>query len=244
MNMKKKCLIIIPARAGSKSIKNKNIKKFCGKPLIYWAIKVAKASKLGKIVVSTDSHKIQKYARLQGVDAPFIRPKKYSYDKSPSEGVARHAINFFKKKNIIFDFFILLQPTSPFRIKADLIKAKNIYQKNKSCTAVFSVSPVQANNNPHWMIGVKNNNKAVKYIGNKSMKSIISRRQLLPKVYYRNDFVYLSSTKNILSKKPNFYGSFPMALISDEKRVNIDINTVKEWTVAENLYKKYLKKDK
>jgi CMP-N-acetylneuraminic acid synthetase len=239
---KLKCLIVIPARKNSKSIKQKNIKLFHSKPLIFWSIKIAKQSKLGKVVVSTDCLKIQKISKSLGVEAPFIRPKKLSLDKSTSESVVKHAINFYYKKNIHFDFIILLQPTSPFRIKNDLIKAKNIFKKNKKCTAVFTVTEVSANHNPQWLVKVNNKGLAKKFIDNSEMKYMLPRRQLLPKAYYRNDFVYLSDVKNFFLKNPNFYGSNPIALICDENRLDVDINTPKEWKYAESIFAKFIKK--
>ena len=78
-----KILGIIPARKGSKGIKNKNIKKFDGKPLIYWTIKVALKSKLDRVMVTTDSDTIIKYSINYGADVPFMRDK-YFDNKSPS----------------------------------------------------------------------------------------------------------------------------------------------------------------
>lgn len=74
---KKKILAIIPARSGSKGIKNKNIKIFCKRPLLYWIGKAAKQSKLiDKIIVSTDSSKIKRICKNYNLEVPFLRPKK------------------------------------------------------------------------------------------------------------------------------------------------------------------------
>ena len=76
-------IAIIPARAGSKRIKNKNIKLFFGKPLIFYSIKLALKSKLfDKVIVSTDSQKIAKIAKSFGADVPFLRPKNISTDSN------------------------------------------------------------------------------------------------------------------------------------------------------------------
>ena len=241
--LKNSNLILIPARKNSKSIKNKNIKIFCGKPLIYWTIKLALKSNLGRVCVSTDCKKIQNYARSLGAESPFLRPKNISQDKTPSEPVIRHAINFYKNNNINFKFFFLLQPTSPFRNKFDLIHAWNLLNKNRKCSSVFSVSLAEGNNNPYWMIK-KNKKKIVKFIDNGPLHNLISRRQMLPDIYYRNDFVYLSKISNIFDKKPNIYGSKPMILISKKERLEIDINTKKEWIIGEKIFEFMRKKNK
>ena len=97
--MKKlKILAIIPARSGSKSIKNKNILPYKGTPLIYHTIKTSKNSKLiNKILVSTDSKKYQKLAIKFGAEAPFLRPKKISHDTSHDKELVIHALKFIDK---------------------------------------------------------------------------------------------------------------------------------------------------
>jgi|TARA_B110000027_G_C16114861_1_gene299610 CMP-N,N'-diacetyllegionaminic acid synthase len=238
-------LILIPARKGSKSIKKKNIKLFNNKPLIYWTIKLAIEANLGKVCVSTNCKKIKAYALSLGAEAPFLRPEKISKDNTPTEPVIKHALNFYKnKKKINFDLFFLLQPTSPFRKKNDLIEALNILRKNKKSTSVLSASKAEANNNPCWMIIQNKEGKAIKYTNKGPLHKLLPRRQLLPTVYYRNDFVYLSRVKNIFSKNCNIYGNYPVLLISSEERVEIDINTKKEWLLAEMLFKKMKKSNK
>ena len=96
-----KILGIIPARAGSKGLKDKNILKLNKKPLIAWSILAAKKSKvLSKVIVSTDSLKISRIAKKYGAEVPFMRPAKYSGDNAKSSDLIIHALNFFiKKKN-------------------------------------------------------------------------------------------------------------------------------------------------
>ena len=86
-------ICIIPARKNSKRVKNKNIKKFFGKPIIYWSIKAAKKSKcFSRIIVSTDSKKISKIAKKYGAEVPFLRPKNLSGDYVQLKPVLQHAI--------------------------------------------------------------------------------------------------------------------------------------------------------
>ena len=95
----KNYLLIIPARAGSKTLKNKNLINFCGKPLIYWSIKIALRAKIfDEVMVSTDSNKIKNYALKFGAKTPFLRPKNISLDTTPMYKVIEHAIKFYKKK--------------------------------------------------------------------------------------------------------------------------------------------------
>ena len=95
----KKILCLIPARGGSKEIKNKNLLPLKSKPLIYWSIKLAKKIKFfDRVVVSTDSLKIKSVAEKFGAEVPFIRPKKISKSQTPMIDVINHCILFYKKK--------------------------------------------------------------------------------------------------------------------------------------------------
>lgn len=96
-------LAVIPARKGSKRIKNKNIRKINGKPVITFIIeKLINFKIFDKIIVSTDCSQIRKIAKKyhnKGVEAPFTRPAYLSNDQSDTQSVIKHAINFYKKKN-------------------------------------------------------------------------------------------------------------------------------------------------
>ncbi len=98
----KKFLCIIPARSGSKGIKNKNIKKLDGVPLIGWTIKdCLKIKRFNKVIVSTDSKKYAKIAISMGAEVPFLRSKKNSQDKSEDIDFLKEIYLFYKKKKFI-----------------------------------------------------------------------------------------------------------------------------------------------
>ena len=125
-------LLIIPARSGSKRIKNKNIRLFQKKPIIYFPLKVAKKSKLfNKIHVSTDSEKIKKLVENFGVKVDFLRPKKLAGDKISTEQVLRYVVKEFEQKNLYFDEVWSIAPCSPLIIVSDLLKAAKKLKKNK-----------------------------------------------------------------------------------------------------------------
>ena len=95
---------IIPARGGSKGIKNKNIKNLNGKPLIsYTSEIVLKSTFLDKVIVSTDDPNIAEISQKLGLEVPFIRPNNLAEDNSSTLSVIQHALNFFKKDGIEFD---------------------------------------------------------------------------------------------------------------------------------------------
>src|SRR3989338_4985887 len=122
MPEKKLILAVITARGGSKGIPGKNIKLLGGKPLLVYSIDAVKKSKLiTHAIVSTDDKKIAEVAKKFGGEVPFLRPRKLAEDKTPHVPVMKHAIEFMEKKlGVAFDYAVILQPTSPFRLSEDI----------------------------------------------------------------------------------------------------------------------------
>ena len=120
-------IAIIPARGGSKRIPRKNIKNFNGKPIITWAIQLAKKSKLFDcVVVSTDDNEIKQIAEQHGAIVPFIRPSNISDDKTPTVPVISHAVKEIDKLYRNVEYACCIYPCSPFILVSDLIKSFNI----------------------------------------------------------------------------------------------------------------------
>ncbi|MDE5977917.1 MAG: acylneuraminate cytidylyltransferase family protein [Turicibacter sp.] len=116
MKSNKKFLALIPARAGSKGIKDKNIIDLKGKPLIAYSIEAAKQSKyIDRIVVSTDGEDIASVAREWGADVPFLRPDYLASDTAKTIDAVLHCIQELEKSGQKYDYLVLLQPTQPLR---------------------------------------------------------------------------------------------------------------------------------
>lgn len=137
-------IAVIPARSGSKRIKNKNIKSFRKKPIIYWSIRAARKSKIfKKIYVSTDSKKIANVAKRFGAEVPFLRSRKLSNDKAGTSAVIRDFINRINNK-IKFKNICCIYPAAPFVKSSDIKKGYNIL-KNKKYNYVFSATKYSSN---------------------------------------------------------------------------------------------------
>lgn len=145
--MKHITVAIIPARSGSKRIKNKNIKNFYDKPIIYYAIKAAKDSKLfNKIIVSTDSKKIGAIAKKFGAEFSFIRPKYLSGDKVETRKVILHSIRWIEKNYIKPKFICCIYPTAALLKPFDLKKSYKIiksYKWNYIFSAIKNSYPIE-----------------------------------------------------------------------------------------------------
>lgn len=194
---KKKILVIILARSGSKSIKNKNIKKINGIPLVGIVGKLIKKIKFIDLsIVSTDSKKIGQIAEKYGIKFLFTRPKKLSGDRISDLSVLRHALKKIEKiKNEKFDIIISLPPTSPLREKKHILGALKKFLKN-NYNSLWTVSEVDSKNHPLKQLNINKNNQLSYF--NKNGKKIIARQQL-SKTYYRNGVAYIFK-RNIIYK--------------------------------------------
>lgn len=229
-----KIIGIIPARSGSQSIKKKNIRDFHGKPLISWTIESALESNLDRVIVSTNDQETKDIALSFGAEVPFLRPTELANSYSGIESVLKHAYEYFTNvEHYQVDAIVMLLPTSPFRHVEDINNAIEIYKKNE-VTSVVSVVKAEANVNPHWML--IENQKGVELFNGEPLINIKDRRQDLPDVYIRNDFVYVLNPKNLFESKPNLYGGEVHLLKISEHRYDIDINTEKDWSIAEAIF--------
>ena len=226
-------LVIIPARGGSKGIKNKNIKLLKGKPLINYTIEEArKVFDDSKIYISTDSIDIKNIVEAAGIKVPFIRPEELATDTANSRDVVLHAINHYeKKKNLILDYIILLQPTSPFRNSKNIMDSLTLWNKNIDMV----VSVKETKSNPYYNLFEENSAGLLI----KSKKSDFTRRQDIPKVWELNGAIYLINALSIKSKKIHEFNKvvkYEMDEIS-----SLDIDNKLDWLFAETV-SEYLKK--
>ena len=140
-------IAVIPARGGSKRIPRKNVKEFCGKPMIVHSIDVAKKTGLfNEIIVSTDSEEIAQVSKDYGANVPFTRPAELADDFTPTIPVIRHAIDWMTENRIFPKAVCCIYATAPFIQMHDLVNAYKIFNK-KRWNFVFSatsfVYPIQ-----------------------------------------------------------------------------------------------------
>lgn len=201
------------ARAGSKRLKNKNLKKINKYSLIERAIRISKKLKKNNIIcdtlLSTDSDKILNIGKKNKVIAPWIRPKNLSQSNSTSADAALHAIEWYEKNHFKLDALLLLQPTTPFREYKDIVKAISLFKKFKK--KIVSVSPIKK----HFqdMYEISNNKLKIK------IKKLKSKKDL----YVCNGYLYIFSIKE-LKKDKNFSAanSIPFEIRSNIKSIDID----------------------
>ncbi|MDB2652069.1 acylneuraminate cytidylyltransferase family protein [Candidatus Pelagibacter bacterium] len=206
---------IIPARSGSKSIKDKNIILYKNKPLIYHSIKIAIKSKLvNRVIVSTDSIKYAKLSTKFGAEVPFLRPKIISKDNSNDSGWIFHSIDYLINKEKYYpDLIIHLRPTSPNREIKTFEKGIKWFLKNKdSSTSMRSVSIFSQP--PQKLFQIKN--KFLTGFFNKKYKGEYHSRprQDYPETYLPNGYIDILKTSYILKSK-KIYGNKILSYVTN-----------------------------
>lgn len=219
---------VITARGGSKGIPFKNTKLLGGKPLIAYTIDVAGKSKLiNHLIVSTNDKDIADVCMKYGANVPFMRPEELALDSTPHVPVMQHAIDFYEKAhNIILDYVVILQPTSPFRIVEDIDMT---IQKLIDTGADSAVSLVEVPSNANPI-------KIKKLEGNRVLAYSIpevegTRRQDLPIAYRRSGAVY-TMRRDLIMKDSRLFGEYIVGHIVPKER-SIDIDYPLDWIQAE-----------
>ena len=132
MNEMKKIIAIITARGGSKRIPRKNIKEFCGKPIIEYSIEAAlKSNIFDEVMVSTDDSEIAQIAINAGAKVPFFRSEATSNDFSTTRDVLIEVLTEYEKRGRTFDYMVCLYPTNPFITAQKLIEAFDILEREQ-----------------------------------------------------------------------------------------------------------------
>lgn len=219
-------IAFIPVRGGSKSIPLKNVKLFCGKPLIFWSLNALnKVDGLDKIYVATDSNTIKKTTESFSFDKVEIydRDEKNAQDNSSTESVM---LEFIEKKNISDDtIFILVQVTCPLTTAQDYIKAINLF-KNDNVDSLLSVARVKQFlwNRDGTPINYDYKNRP--------------RRQDFDGMLMENGAFYINTVKNIKRNYNRLCGK--IAIFEMPEYTVIDIDEPDDWKRAEDLMQKYI----
>lgn len=221
-----KNLAIIPARSGSKGLKDKNILDLNGHPLMYYSIKAALDSCCFDIVmVSTDSKKYAEIAEKCGAEVPFLRSEELSSDTAGSWDMVREVLKKYKHIGNVFDYVALLQPTSPLRDSEDIKNAFDMLSKT-NVTNVVSVTEVD--HPVQWCFELPEDASMEELA--KSPHSTMRRQELKP--YYReNGAIYIVDAKKIMDSEYHFYADNCYAYVMPREK-SVDIDTEIDYIVA------------
>ena len=221
MEHKKRILAVIPARGGSKSVPNKNIKNLAGKPLICYTIELAKKIKaFNKAVVSTDSEDIAKISRASDSDV-VSRPAELSTDISRTEDALLNVLEYYDAIGEKFDTIVTLEPTSPLRTIETVLDCVNHYAQS-SCDSLITV--------------VEDKGYLWQNVGTNHFSPLFEnqsrRRQDRRSLYKEAGVIYITDVKALI-KNRSIIGETPCHYVVNE-RESLDINSYTDFFIAES----------
>ena len=224
-----KRVAIIPARGGSKRIPRKNIREFCGKPMIAWSIEAAKLSGcFDRVIVSTDDAQIVEVAKEYGAEVPFIRPPELSDDYTGTLPVIRHAVEWLQQNGEPVDYTCCIYATAPFISPEDLQRGLDLIRQEAASYA-FSVTsyafPIQR------AIRLTEGGRVAMF----NPEHFSTRSQDLEEAWHDAGQFYWGAADAWLKERPIFSGAaLPVKL--PRHRVQ-DIDTPEDWVRAEWMFK-------
>lgn len=222
-------LAVIPARGGSKRIPRKNIKLFCGQPMISWSIDAALESGcFDQVIVSTDDNEIAEVARHYGACTPFVRPKELSDDYTGTIPVVRHAVEWFKGQGHTISDICCLYATAPFVTPSDIDRGLSVLQ-DSGCDYAFSVTsyafPIQR------ALRITDNGRVEMF----NPEFFATRSQDLEEAWHDAGQFYWGKSQAWIDEKVIF-GPHSVPVQLPRHRVQ-DIDTIEDWRRAEWLFK-------
>jgi pseudaminic acid cytidylyltransferase len=233
-----KTIAVIPARGGSKRIPGKNIKEFCGKPMIAYSIEAAIRSGLfNQVVVSTDDTHISEIATTHGASSPFERPPELSDDHTPTLPVIRHAIEMIEaQQKAKLELVCCIYATAPFLTAPDLIEGHDCLQRTPLLDFALSVTsyafPIQR------ALYVEPEDGTVKMF---QPEHANTRSQDLREAYHDAGQFYWGR-RDAFINCDNIFAANSAPVILPRSQVQ-DIDTAEDWDCAEQLYHLHLKKN-
>jgi len=186
MSRRPSIVALIPARSGSKRVRDKNIRLLCGHPLLAYSITSAKDSEIFKeVIVSTDSNKYASIAEKYGASVPFLRPPEFAQEHSTDIEWISYTLRQLKDKGSEFDCFAILRPTSPFRSKDTIRRAWKVFLDAGDVDSLRAVEPCTQHPGKMWVIR-RNLLIPILPYENNGIPWHNSPYQSLPKVYIQN----------------------------------------------------------
>lgn len=225
-------LALIPARSGSKRVKNKNIRPLGEKPLIAYTIEAAKKAKLvDRVIVSTDSKKIAEIAKQYGAEVPFLRPKELAGSSSTELEFHLHALSWlWQHEDYTPDLIVNLYPTTPFRRAVTIDKAIRRMLENPRADSLRSIR--KCSEHPHKM-WVTEGELAKPFVSSKASSQHTLAYHQLPQVFIQNASIYITRP-HVLRKYNSTIGETVLAFEMSEDE-SVDINTPLDFVLAKSL---------
>jgi N-acylneuraminate cytidylyltransferase len=226
---------LIPARAGSKRVPDKNIRALAGHPLIAYTISAALQSGIFKaVIVSTDSEKYADIARYYGAEVPFLRSAEFSGDLSPDIEWVDYTLRRLKDSGRIFDCFSILRPTSPFRLPETIKRAWGQFLAAGKADSLRAVEKCGQHPGKMWLVNGSRMTPFMKF----KIDGIPSHSlpyQALPEVYVQNASLEIAWCRVVF--KDHTISGKKLAPFFTAGFEGFDVNRPYDWAFAEDAVK-------
>lgn len=223
-------IAILPARAGSKRIPNKNIRDFCGKPIISYILTAISESSLFDVVhVSTDSTEIASIVEKEGFPVDFLRPSHLADDLTPLYPVVRYVLNTYLQRGRSFDTAAILMPCAPLITTSDLVQACSTFEDSTTNLPLLSVSEYPVPIQMSFSID-KQSVLSARY-----PSCLVTRTQDLPASYYDSGQFEFLKPSSVLNQSDDAFSQYLGYRVPRSR--SVDIDTIDDWLFAEALYR-------
>ncbi len=224
---------LIPARAGSKRVADKNTRLLAGHPLIAYTIAAAIQSEVfSDVIVSTDSEQYAEIARYYGAEVPFLRPSELAGDVSPDIEWLQYTLKRLQKIGREYDCFSILRPTSPFRQPDTIQRAWQAFLAEDGVDSLRAVEKCQQHPGKMWIIRGKRMTPLLP-LSPPEQPWHSSQYQSLPEVYVQNASLEFAWTR-VVTEQRTIAGTVLMPFITKDYE-GFDVNSPYDWELAENL---------
>ena len=224
---------LIPARAGSKRVPDKNVRPLAGHPLIAYTIAAARASGVfDAVVVSTDSGDYAEVARHYGAETPFLRPATLSGATSPDIEWVEHALEELRRAGRDYACFSILRPTSPFRLPETIRRAWSEFRSEEGVDSLRAVEKCQQHPGKMWVVRGRRMLPLLPF-GPAAQPWHSSQYPTLPEVFVQNASLEIAWTRVVVESR-TIAGEVVMPFFT-EGHEGFDVNTPYDWDLAESL---------
>lgn len=229
---------LIPARAGSKRVPDKNIRPLAGHPLIAYTISAALQSEVfSAVIVSTDSEKYANIVRYYGAEVPFLRPPQFAGDLSPDIQWVEYTLNRLLKEGREYACFSILRPTSPFRLPETIRRAWQAFLAEEGIDSLRAVEKCSQHPGKMWVVRGKRMVPLLPF-GPPEQPWHSSQYQSLPEIYAQNASLEIAWSRVVLKEK-TIAGNVLMPFFT-EGNEGFDVNRAYDWSLAEEMVEKGL----
>ena len=224
---------LIPARAGSKRVPDKNIKVLAGHPLMAYTISCALQSRIfSAVVVSTDSQHYAEVSRHYGAEVPFLRPDEFAGDLSPDIEWVEFTLDELRRAGREYDCFSLLRPTSPFRQPATIVRAWKEFLAEDGVDSLRAVEKARQHPGKMWVVRGRRMHPLLPLTPeNQPWHS--SQYQSLPEVYVQNASLEIGRTQVVFEGR-TIAGNVLLPFFTQGYE-GFDLNQPHDWRLAEEL---------